>query len=260
MTTIPLIDKEFKALIPPLSNEEHTQLEQNILAKRKCHDAIVLWQGLIIDGHHRYEICINHGIEFEVKEMSLPTREDAKLWILQNQLCRRNLCDAAKIEIALRKEEILRSIAKKNQTYGGRPRKGEDDANPPNHWDEKGSSKVSKSGINTIDVQKAMASEADVSVGTFHRYSKLKEEAHPALLAQVQSGEVKIGTAHRMLPNEIFKQLARTDKMLHYIVKAVPPQGLKAANPGLHEKMTNLAEDLRALITVLGEKFAQQHH
>jgi len=63
-TTIPLIDKEFKAIIPPLSAEERTQLEQNILSKRKCHDAITLWQDLIIDGHHRYEICISHGIEF----------------------------------------------------------------------------------------------------------------------------------------------------------------------------------------------------
>ena len=65
MSILPNIDPEFKGLIPPLQADEREQLEQNILQACKCHDAIVLWDGKIIDGHNRYEICVKHGIEFE---------------------------------------------------------------------------------------------------------------------------------------------------------------------------------------------------
>ena len=101
MFALPQIDPELKSLIPPLSIEERIQLEQNILQARKCRDAIVLWQGIIIDGHNRYEICVKHGIEFEIIELPLPSREAAMVWILDNQLGRRNLHAAAKIELAL---------------------------------------------------------------------------------------------------------------------------------------------------------------
>lgn len=37
-----LIDEEFKALIPPLSQEERTQLEANLLADG-CRDPLVVW-------------------------------------------------------------------------------------------------------------------------------------------------------------------------------------------------------------------------
>lgn len=50
------IDKEFKTLIPPLSPTEYEQLEANIIADG-CREPIVIWNGYIIDGHNRYEIC-----------------------------------------------------------------------------------------------------------------------------------------------------------------------------------------------------------
>jgi len=245
MHVIPLIDQEFKALIPPLTKEERIQLEQNILLKRRCRDAIVLWQGLIIDGHNRYEICIRHGIEFEVKELPLPSRDDAKLWILENQLGRRNICEAARIEIVQLKAEILECMARKNQKYGGRPSK---------QAGEKGSAKVSKSEVEPIHVHKIQADEAGTSERNIYNYNQLKKEAHPYLLEKVQSGEVKIGTAHRMLTKEIIKKLNNTDKMFRYIAKIIPPQGLKAANPHMHAKLSALADDLRTLISTLEER------
>ena len=119
----PTIDREFKALMPPLTDEEYAQLEQNIVSSRKCRDAIVLWNGIIIDGVNRYCICVTHGIEFKVEEMSFDSREDAKVWIIENQLGRRNLCDAARIELALCKAELLREQAKQNQSLAGGDKK-----------------------------------------------------------------------------------------------------------------------------------------
>jgi hypothetical protein len=84
------IDKEFKELIPPLSDEERANLEASILAEG-CRDALVVWDGILLDGHNRYEICTRHDIAYKVVEIQLPDREAAKDWMDKNQLGRRNL-------------------------------------------------------------------------------------------------------------------------------------------------------------------------
>lgn len=84
------IDPEFKALIPPLSIEEFSQLERNILADG-YRDSLVVWEGILLDGHNRFEICGRHKIDFNTVPISLPNRESAMDWIDANQLGRRNL-------------------------------------------------------------------------------------------------------------------------------------------------------------------------
>lgn len=84
------IDPEFKTLIPPLSSEERAQLEANIL-RDGCRDPLVVWNGLLLDGHNRYEICRQHGIGFNIVEIDLPDRDAAEDWVDANQLGRRNL-------------------------------------------------------------------------------------------------------------------------------------------------------------------------
>ena len=84
------IDREFKKLIPPLSESERRQLEQNIGADG-CRDPLVVWDGLLLDGHNRFEICSNLGIPFETIGIDLPGRREALDWIIANQLGRRNL-------------------------------------------------------------------------------------------------------------------------------------------------------------------------
>lgn len=85
-----VIDQEFKSLIPPLSTEERRHLEENLL-RDGCRDPLVVWNGTLIDGHNRHEICTRHGIIFEVEEMHFDSREDAMDWMDKNQLGRRNL-------------------------------------------------------------------------------------------------------------------------------------------------------------------------
>ena len=58
-----VIDKEFKTLIPALTDEEYKGLEESIL-KDGCRDALVLWGDILIDGHNRYEICTRQNIPF----------------------------------------------------------------------------------------------------------------------------------------------------------------------------------------------------
>jgi phage N-6-adenine-methyltransferase len=84
------IDSEFRQLIPPLSADEYRQLEQNILAEG-CRDALITWNGVILDGHNRYEICDRHGKPFRIAQINLASRDEATNWIIDNQLGRRNI-------------------------------------------------------------------------------------------------------------------------------------------------------------------------
>lgn len=85
-----IIDKEFKSLIYALGERELEQLETNILAEG-IRDPLVVWSGILLDGHNRYAIAQKHGLSFKTVEIELPSRDAAKLWIIKNQLGRRNL-------------------------------------------------------------------------------------------------------------------------------------------------------------------------
>lgn len=86
------IDPEFQSLIPPLTKEEFKQLRDNILEAGEVLDPIKTWQGSIVDGHNRWSIIQdNPDIPFKTYEMIFLSRDDAKLWIIDNQIGRRNL-------------------------------------------------------------------------------------------------------------------------------------------------------------------------
>lgn len=93
MTTPTLtIDPKFKGLIPALTPEEYAQLEANLLSDGVL-DPIKVWSsgGIILDGHNRYAIAKEHGLDFKVISLFMPDREAAENWIDENQLGRRNL-------------------------------------------------------------------------------------------------------------------------------------------------------------------------
>lgn len=111
------IDPEFKNLIPPLTAEEYAGLEESIL-QEGCRDALIVWGDTLIDGHNRFEICTRHNIPFEITEMFFPSRDDVKLWMMRNQLARRNLNDMQRIAIVRKCEDSVRAKAKERQYEG----------------------------------------------------------------------------------------------------------------------------------------------
>lgn len=108
------VDREFHEIIPPLSPAEREQLEINILADG-CHDPLVVWDGVILDGHNRYEICVEHGLAFQTVELRMADRDTAKAWIIANQFGRRNLTTFQRAELALKLESYFGAAAKERQ-------------------------------------------------------------------------------------------------------------------------------------------------
>ena len=86
------IDPEFEGKIPPLREEELKQLEENILTDGVVINPLIVWDGVIVDGHNRYRILQKHPeIQFTTYEKEFPDRYAAIAWICKNQLGRRNL-------------------------------------------------------------------------------------------------------------------------------------------------------------------------
>lgn len=89
------IDREFKNLIPTISDEERKQLEVNIVEHGGARDPLVVWRyadhDILIDGHNRHEICTRLDLPYEVEALEFGSRDEAADWIDRNQLGRRNL-------------------------------------------------------------------------------------------------------------------------------------------------------------------------
>lgn len=91
------IDPEFRDKIPPLTDEEFKQLEENILSDGEVYEPICVWNGVIVDGHNRYKIVQEHPeIPFKVKYMEFADKWEAFEWMYRKQLGRRNLTEAQK--------------------------------------------------------------------------------------------------------------------------------------------------------------------
>ena len=85
-----ILDEEFRGLLPMLDDETFKQLEGSIL-QHGCRDPLVLWNGILIDGYNRYMICSHHDIPFNTVSMEFGSREEVLIWIISNQVSRRNL-------------------------------------------------------------------------------------------------------------------------------------------------------------------------
>lgn len=84
------IDPELRAILPPLTPDERAGLEASLRAEG-CRNKLVVWNGVLVDGHNRHDICTKHGIPFQVESRGFADRAAAVAWMVANQLGQRNL-------------------------------------------------------------------------------------------------------------------------------------------------------------------------
>ena len=184
------IDEEFKTIIRPLKRKEFVQLDENIKADG-CRDPIITWNGIIVDGHNRYEICSKNAIPFEVMEMDFSCREEAIAWICKNQLGRRNLSDESRRYLIGRQYESEKIVnASKNPT-------GNNQYTIPPEDDLPADFNVVESASRHKTAQR-IANENHITHATVHKYSTFTKaidiiKSHePDLAHKILSGRYKI--------------------------------------------------------------------
>jgi len=179
------IDPEFRALIPPLQPEELRQLEENLVA-HGCRDPLVLWHGILIDGHNRYDICTRRRIRYKTVDMALQNRERVLLWIEENQLGRRNLPDDQRSAIALSVHERKVALAKKERAAAAGKAGGV--GRPKNSLGDNATSKLKEPAKRS---RPAVAKAARVPERKLRAVAELKKKSVEAY-QRVRSGESTI--------------------------------------------------------------------
>lgn len=186
-----IVDEEFKSLIPPLSPDEYSQLEENIV-RDGIRDPLVVWHvpngdDILIDGHNRFEISIKHaGIPFQIKRMTFDLRKDVIRWIILNQFGRRNLSPYDRSVLALKLKPVFTERAKEKQA-------------------EAGGAVRQKSDKAVIDTKKELAKIANVSHDTIHKVETIENSGNELVKQQAKSGEISINKAYNIVTDKVDK-------------------------------------------------------
>ena len=186
------IDKGFQELIRPLYKNEYLQLEENLIADG-CRDPITVWNGVIVDGHNRYNICKKHDIPFAIEEKSFSCREEAIVWICANQLGRRNLTEESRKYLIGKQYESQKIVTRKRAFY--RDSTGSSPDLPYETFDP-------NAPVKGVETKKKTATqigeEHHISHGTVEKYSiyarALEEirKKEPEMVRKILSGRYKI--------------------------------------------------------------------
>jgi ParB-like chromosome segregation protein Spo0J len=188
---------EFEKLIPPLADSEYELLEKNILADG-CREPLVVWNGFLIDGHHRLSICLEHGLPFKTvaPRDDLEDELDAKIWIARNQFGRRNLTDFQKSVLALELENLIKEKARKNSSDNNQKRKSiQIRENNECDLDRTRYKTDAEKRRDRVDGQ--LASIAGVSDLQIRRTRKILEKGSPEEINKLEAGEITIGEVYK---------------------------------------------------------------
>ena len=176
------VDPEFRDLIPPLNEEELKLLEESLVADG-CESPLIVWNGVIVDGHNRYAICRKHEIPFSIQEKDFSSRDEAMLWMLRNQLGRRNLNNYQRVELVLKFEPLVKNAAEQRMMAGKA-------ANPV---------PTLAQGQTKGKTRDHLSEAAGVSHGTFAKAKKLVQSADEETKRELRAGKVTVNRAYTEL-------------------------------------------------------------
>jgi len=204
------IDAEFKALIPPLAPDELAQLEANIL-RDGCRDPLVVWDGILIDGHNRFAICSKHGLGFKTVAMEFESRAHVRVWMRDNQGGRRNLSPAWKIELELGNKVDLLEIGKKTQGKRNDLLSQNDIKSPPA----------------PVSTRSQIAKAAGTSTGQVGMAEQVRKKA-PELWEKAKAGDIGISTAYQQVKRaeKEQKRETRREENRAKVAEATTPEAI----------------------------------
>lgn len=193
------IISELEMYIRKQQPAELEQFKQSIQAEG-IRDALIIteYKGkkVLVDGHHRFKVGLELGVEeFPIIQLSFDNLEEIKVWMLKNQLGRRNATDAERIDLAKKLTTFLTKKANQNQVSGVRLNLAE--------------------GEKSINTNEEIAKIANVSRANVTKFNKLQKERTLEEMQQVINGEKSIHKAYTELKDELNqREIERLKKKL----------------------------------------------
>ena len=222
----PTVLPELAGLLPPLTGDQLSALEADIL-KNGCYSPIIVNENLeIVDGHNRQAICEKHGIPYQMMVFHFDDALEAMKWAVETQKARRNLTvwELGKIALKLKPEVEVR--AKANQSEAGGDQKSEAAKPLSLNSDEAISDNASVSPAQ-IDTRRQLADSVGISRDTMSRIMKIDEEAPQAVKDALDNREISVNAGYN-ITREI--QKLPEDRRDEAAVIAVADEKMKNAN------------------------------
>ncbi len=194
------IDIELEKLLPKLEEEKFNLLKEDIL-KNGCINPIIVWDGYIVDGHHRYKICKENNIEFKIKEMKFGNKQEAMIWAWTTQKARRNIDDGTLFNIAKVFKPYYEKKAKEKQKIAAQNTNNtlymKSDKALTN--DIKNAETEIKGMIaNKIDTTKELAQIAGVGRDTMNKVIQVQKHAPEPIQKAVRDNVISINKGYEL--------------------------------------------------------------
>ena len=125
-----------------------------------------MWNGFIVDGHHRYKICTKHKLPFKTEEGKFEDEDDALIFIINNQMKKRNLSNFEKASYVI----LLKKILARKESKERQKRKSRGEESVDQHAGRQNDSREGR-------VDHILAKEAGVSHKTISQVSKILDHA-----------------------------------------------------------------------------------
>ena len=212
------IDPEFQSQIPPLTDDEFKQLEENILKEGKPISPLIVWNNILVDGHNRYAILQKHPeIYFSTMPLPFESREEVLAWICKNQLGRRNLTPEQKYYLMGKQYEAEKKAAKifRGNQYTLAKKSGGD------HGDNHHSGKKT---CDRIAEENGVSKDIVIRASKYMKGVEIAEELMPGLKQSILSGQTKVSKAdiHRLAKAAYYDRAQILQDILHPELKVEP--------------------------------------
>ncbi len=171
------INPQYREITCELSKNDYSSLKESIKNNGLWNGIIVNSDGIILDGHQRYNICqeLNITPKTIIKEFESPSHE--RIFVGDCALAGKHLVPLQRIKISQIIRPELEKIAKQNMSDGGK-------------------------GLQTsanLDTREILAKKANVSHDTYSKGVHILESKNEKLISDTLAGYKSINSAYRQI-------------------------------------------------------------
>ena len=184
------------SIFPEMPDAEFDALRDDI-EQHGQRDAIVLWDGQILDGRHRMQACLALGIEPKFRTVEM-TWEEAKAYVLSVNLTRRHLDASQRAIIASRLATLQKGVRSDRQ--------------------------ICPSSV----TQQEAADSLNVGVTQVKKARKVEDAAAAEVVSEVERGKMSLHKAGKLaaaVPDKAEQaEIVRAGRVDEVLRKALPPE------------------------------------
>ncbi|NBI82526.1 hypothetical protein D3Z48_10645 [Clostridiaceae bacterium] len=184
----PVVLPEMEQLLPPLSGEQFSALENDIL-ENGCYAPIIVNEDMVvIDGHNRFRVCEKYGLPYRMLLFSFTDLLEAKQWALDTQKGRRNLdkWELGKIALKLKPEIEARAKEKQREYHG-------------NQYESGLLTTLSEVQAPPMTTRKELADTVGIGEVTMGKVMQIDEYAPAAIREALDNGELSINQGYNII-------------------------------------------------------------